>query len=340
VLKRGEQEEQVIEEIVKGKEEDSKRVMEQFNIQKIKELEDYRLVGDHSVRRFNQKFKNFDKEMELDELTGGRKDSFMRIITHIHEKKLLPRRLNLVKPAGNEYVLNFAGYKLSSPELALVGNVIEHEWRFTSINLSDNNLRAPEVEELFPKLMRMRVINLAHNVAGTRGCVAIARALGEYYCEIEELSLESNRISDQAGASILRAVAGSRIRKVNMACNMLAKKSALALQELFASNHRYLNELIFHWNEFGEGDMLVVSEGMGKYTRDLLKVIDFSWNNIGGSNRAKLKNFTDFLERTHLLHLDLSFCRLTLLELTTIKLSLSQMDELVGYHLEGNLQDD
>ncbi len=59
------------------------------------------------------------------------------------------------------------------------------------------------------------------------------------------------------------------------------------------------------WNDFGMGSSPLF-EGLA--FNEILRVLDFSWNSIGGDPKALHWLCETFKQNTSLLHLDLSFC--------------------------------
>jgi len=159
-----------------------------------------------------------------------------------------PKRMEIIKLRGSDAILDLRNCGLGRGAGArIISELVSHLDNFESIDLSYNELGQDSVEQLVPGLRVMKSVNLSHNKIGRIGCQLLSN-LFKTQCNIIELELESNNLTDVVGAGVVENLAHhKKLRLLNLSKNLLSNNLAFRMRKYLAEDSS-LEELYLHWN--------------------------------------------------------------------------------------------
>ena len=158
---------------------------------------------------------------------------------------------------------------------------------------------------------------------------------------LTELNLSHNEFTDTHVSQILDTFTASRnstLRKLHFSGNKLTDAFVPSLVEVFQKYDCKLEELYLAWNKITQEGGCLIADCL--LDADFLKVLDLSWNRLNVDNEGKRKFSKQFKtalsKNVCLLHLDLSFNRIDLVDTQTIAQGLEENHTMFGFHYRGN----
>lgn len=249
-------------------------------------------------------------------------------------------------------LLNFEQWGLDDDYMASLFRAMEEQSlaQIESINLSENRLTSQGAEWLnvaCHALVKLKVLNLAHNRLGETGGMTIARLVRDTPKSLAELELAGNAIGDRACAELCDALGVSRpaLTHLGLAGNGLgAQDAAGEALGLLAAQLQRLRSLDLHWNRLrGHGATELcrgVYENNCTVGGQLLR-LDLSWNMLGedangaATRTAKVLSSL-FADGGVMFHLDLSYNCLVSSDCQILAEGLKSNHTLFGIHMSGN----
>ena len=169
------------------------------------------------------------------------------------------------------------------------------------VELSDNSIT--DITSFLEIISGNRVIehmNLSKNRIGMNGCKALGSFLNETTCQLKNLDLSKNKLTDRDVGTLLGALHENQsLQKLNLSRNLLTKKSVNSLCEFLMQNSS-VTELDLSWNTLkAQGVERIMATLRNDAT---LKKLKLSWNGIADEGAALI---SETLSDLHVEELDL-----------------------------------
>lgn len=159
------------------------------------------------------------------------------------------------------------------------------------LDLSRNEIGdagARGIAKLMFTLPTLEVVKLGDNRINNDGVRAIGAALSKPACNVEELDLQLNAFSDEAGSFLISALKNNSVlKKLNLAINQINELSIEQLC-LVLTNNKTLASLDFSGNEFGVQVGRVLQEGLEN--NKSITEINIKLTGTGAENEYTIQN--------------------------------------------------
>ena len=129
-------------------------------------------------------------------------------------------------------------------------------------------------------------------------------------------------------------VKNKSVRRLNMSKNFLTNNVAESIKYVLTANI-FLQELYLHWNQIKSAGAISIFQGL--LENEGIRVLDFSWNSIGGGAPSVVPQILEcFTVNDKIMHLDLSNNYFTYDESKSIAAGLENNHTIYGFHFTGN----
>lgn len=187
--------------------------------------------------------------------------------------------------------LELTGCALSADGLAALASAVGTSRSLVSLALRANGPVPPQASKALADSLRVNksvtALDLGGSELGLPGAEALAQALRNGSCPVEELLLSGARLGDEGSALVCESLRKNyKVCLVNLASNGLCVRALDALAPVLAAKRCALLELILSANQIGLGGVQALSSALA--TNTSLELLDIASNPLGDAGVAAL----------------------------------------------------
>lgn len=149
------------------------------------------------------------------------------------------------------------------------------------------------------------------------------------------LNLSKNNLGDKGVEMLCEALADYKhLHKLDLSHTGTTNEGGMAIRRLIENNHE-IQEMNLQWNKIRGLGGIAIAQGLR--INGGLKILNLSWNSLGSGKEGQFgEEWGKALAYENLVHLDLSFNKISKNDMLAIGESIKQNHKLLGFHIQGN----
>ena len=241
-------------------------------------------------------------------------------------------------PKINLTSLNIHNYGLGDNQAKVLSSAIRSMNRLERVNVRGNGMNDSGAFSILDSLNRdnIRSLDISNNKIGVRALESLSEILRNEDSSLEDLNLESSKISTSGLTILCSSLKHNKILKtLNLANNRLGPGAGFQLGDMLDYNN-HLDSLDLQWNFIRASEAIVFFQALKNNCG--IRVLDMSWNSMGhDSILNSIKTISEALGSNEVLqHLDLSNNTFSLQDCKIIADQIKSNHTIKGLHFEGN----
>ena len=241
-------------------------------------------------------------------------------------------------PKINLTSFNLHDYGLGDNQAKVLSSAIRSMNRLERINVRGNGMNDSGAFSIVNSLNpdNIRVLDISNNKIGLRSLNSLSEILTNEYSSLEELNLESSKITTKGLTILCSSIKHNKsLKTLNLANNRLGPGSGFQLADMLDYNN-YVESLDLQWNFIRASEAILFFQALKNNCG--IKILDLSWNSMGHDGILKsIKMIAEALGGNEVLqHLDLSNNTFSLQDCNLIAEQLKNNHTIRGLHFEGN----